>query len=114
MRPLNCTIGDAFRYHRQTLTDDEIQVALDQYEELADAIGYNDIDLTNAQEEIQILKEFKEDNEDTIEEAEAALKFVADIKRVYEDRFGRILDTPLDTLVQWIDEDLKRVPDSDE
>ena len=107
MKPIYCSIAEAFRYHRATLTDDEIQDALDDYEYiLTDA----DVEPKELVQELDQLREFKEDNEG----AEEALRFVADIKRVYEDRFGRIFDTPLDTLVQWIADDLQRVPDEDE
>ena len=111
MKPLNVTLGDAFRYQRHLVTDEEIQAALDLCEEMLNATG--ELDPTNIAEESQILKDFKDENEDTIKEAEAAIAFVADIKRVYEDRFGRIFDTPLDTLVQWIHDDLQRVPEED-
>lgn len=113
LKPLNSTISDAFRYHRQTLAVQEIQEALDDYDALADAVGWFEFDSSNARDEIQKLVDFKEDNEDTIADAEAALRFVEDIKRVYEDRHGRIFDTPLDTLVQWIHDDLQRVPDEE-
>ena len=106
MKPIYCSIAEAFRYHRATLTDDEIQDALDDYEYiLTDA----DVEPKELVQELDQLREFKEDNEG----AEEALRFVADIKRVYEDRFGRIFDTPLDTLVQWIADDLQRVPEED-
>ena len=110
MKPIYCSIAEAFRYHRATLTEDEIQDALDDYEHLRDTITDADVEPKDLVQELDQLREFKEDNEG----AEEALRFVADIKRVYEDRHGDILDTPLDTLVQWIADDLQRVPDEDE
>jgi hypothetical protein len=107
MKPLYCTIAEAFRYHRSTLEETEIQDALDDYAHLQDIIYDADVEPKDLVQELDQLRAFKEDNEG----AEEALRFVDDIKRVYEDRFGDILDTQLDTLVQLIHDALQQVPD---
>ena len=121
MIPLNMTIAEAFRYHREIVTDEDIQEALDRdqslLEHLENIFETSDLDeLNSISNELNNWRDnfYEFDTpEKALEELKSHRDFVEDIKRSYEDRHGLIFDTPLDQLHQWVAEDIDKVPDED-
>lgn len=111
MIPYNCTIAEAFRYHRNLITDDDIQVALDDAEHTEEILNHYDI--ADLDVELDQLITFRDDNEERLKEADENAQFVRDVRAAFEDRHGKIYDTPLEKLAQWVGEDIDNAPDSD-
>lgn len=110
MIPYNCTIAEAFRYHRNLITDDDIQDALDDAEHIGKILIENDLGVDDLAVQLDQLQQLKEiDMEEVVENTQ----FVHDVRAAFEDRHGLVYDTPLEKLAEWVKEDIDNAPDSD-
>ena len=115
MNPLNFSPLEAFQFN--LLTNDEIEENLREYEHLQNVL-IETLDTADPDEILQIVDQ--KDHE--IEELESQIQrledqesdFIKQIKDAYEYRHGKVFDTPLETLAQWVCEDIRNATDHDE
>lgn len=117
-------LNECFRYYRNKVTDDDIQEALDEYQEQIDKLEdlYCDIfqyhvdDLEGLKAAIDDLNEYYDllSNYNTVEQARQSLEdadnFWQDLNRTYEYEHGRIFAPPLEKFGEMVCDDIvKRV-----
>lgn len=112
MNPLNFSPLEAFQFN--LLTNDEIEENLREHEHLVNIL-IETLDTADPNEIIQIIDQKDQeitDLQDQIESTES--EFIQQIREAYEYRHGKVFDTPLETLAQWVCEDIRNAPDPDE
>ena len=117
-------LNECFRYYRDKVTDDDIQEALDEYQEQTEDLedlycyiyNYDVDDLEGLKAAIDDLNEYYDLLRDysTVEQARQALEdadnFWQDLNRTYEGEHGRIFNPPLERFGEMVCEDImKRV-----
>ena len=117
-------LNECFRYYRNKVTDDDIQEALDEYQEQNDKLddiyslifNYNVDNLDDLKIAIDDLDDYYTllSSYNTIEQARQALEeadnFWQDLNRTYEYEHGRIFNPPLEQFGEMVCEDIvKRV-----
>ena len=111
MIPINMKMSEALRYHRNLVTDDDIIDAIENAEEIEDAI-LTSLGTADQEEILILISQYQHDKED-LEELQGYQQFYNDIKRAYEGRHGLVYNTPLEKLSQWVSEDINNAVDDD-
>ena len=110
MKPYNFTLSEALEF--DYLTKDELKDAIADYEHLQhvceDSIGTSD-----PAEIPAVVDQLRNEVEEANKDAQKPSQYLSDIRRAYEDRHGRIFDTPDEKLVEWVCDDINNAPDAD-
>ena len=110
MKPFNFTLAEALEF--DYLTKDDLKDAIADYEHLMkvceDSIGTSD-----PAEIIAVVDQLQNEIDEAHEDARKPSQYMADIRRAYEDRHGRIFDATDEKLVEWVCEDINNAPDAD-
>ncbi len=110
MKPYNFTLSEALEF--DYLTKDELKDAIADYEHLQqvceDSIGTSD-----PAEIPYKIDQLENEIEEAHDDARKPSQYMADIRRAYEDRYGRIFDATDEKLVEWVCEDINNAPDTD-
>ena len=110
MKPFNFTLSEALEF--DYLTKDDLKDAIADYEYLQqvceDSIGTSD-----PAEIPAVVDQLRNEIEEAHDDARKPSQYLADIRRAYEDRHGRIFDTTDEKLVEWVCEDINNAPDAD-
>lgn len=116
MIPINMKMSEALRYHRNLVTDDDIIDAIENAEEIEDAIQTS-LGTTDPEEISVLIDQYQNDREELQDyqdyDIEGLQQFYDDVKRAYEDRHGLVYDTPIEKLSQWVSEDINNAVDDD-
>ena len=110
MRPYNFTLSEALEF--DYLTKDDLKDAIADYEHLQqvceDSIGTSD-----PAEIPAVIDQLRNEIEEAHDDAQKPSQYMDDIRRAYEDRHGKIIDTNDEKLVEWVCEDINNAPDAD-
>ena len=110
MRPYNFTLSEALEF--DYLTKDDLKDAIADYEHLQqvceDSIGTSD-----PAEIPAVVDQLRNEIEEANKDAQKPSQYMYDIRRSYEDRHGKIFDTPDEKLVEWVCEDINNATDTD-
>ena len=110
MKPYNFTLSEALEF--DYLTKDDLKDAIADYEHLQqvceDSIGTSD-----PAEIPAVVDQLRNEIEEANKDAQKPSQYLADIRRAYEDRHGRIFGTDDEKLVEWVCEDINNAPDTD-
>ena len=110
MRPYNFTLSEALEF--DYLTKDDLKDAIADYEHLQqvceDSIGTSD-----PAEIPAVVDQLRNEIEEANKDAQKPSQYMYDIRRSYEDRHGKIFDTPDEKLVEWVCDDINNATDTD-
>lgn len=110
MKPYNFTLSEALEF--DYLTKDDLKDAIADYEHLQqvceDSIGTSD-----PAEIPAVIDQLRNEIEEAHDDAQKPSQYMDDIRRAYEDRHGKIIDTTDEKLVEWVCEDINNAPDAD-
>lgn len=110
MKPYNFTLSEALEF--DYLTKDDLKDAIADYEHLQqvceDSIGTSD-----PAEIPAVVDQLRNEIEEANKDAQKPSQYLSDIRRAYEDRYGKIFDTDDEKLVGWVCEDINNAPDDD-
>jgi hypothetical protein len=110
MKPFNFTLSEALEF--DYLTKYDLKDAIADYEHLMkvceDSIGTSD-----PAEIPAVVDQLRNEIEEANKDAQKPSQYLSDIRRAYEERHGRIYDTPDEKLVEWVCDDINNATDAD-